>query len=64
MKYTIVDVLKIIKNQLNTIPVSGQHVLTMAGVFSNLETLIDTLTPQNEKEPSERDGDSDGGICP
>lgn len=56
-QYTISEVLKIVKKQLLTIPVSGQNIYTMAAALQNLDVCINTLdTPIEEK-----DGGNDGG---
>lgn len=57
-KYSIVDVLGIIKGQLLTIPVQGQHVSTMAAAMSNLDALMIALQ-QKEKAVVEN-----GGVSP
>lgn len=48
--YTITDVLAIIKAQLDTIPVNGQHVRTMAAIMSNLESVIEATQKANNTE--------------
>lgn len=50
-QYTVKEVLEIIKTQLETIPVSGESVRTMASVFTNLDALIEIFTPVEKKEP-------------
>lgn len=53
MNYTIKDVLKIVRTQLGTIPVSGQHVLTMAAVYNNLDAAIAVLETPDPKPAQE-----------
>lgn len=44
-KYSVVEVLQIIKTQLETIPVAGKHVQTMAAAMQNLDACIDAFIP-------------------
>lgn len=55
-QYTIADVLKIIKGQLETIPVNGKHIYTMAAVFNNIDAITQALK-HKEKEVA-----TDGGT--
>lgn len=55
-KYTIMDVLKIIKGQLETIPVNGPHVYTMAAVFGNIDAITEAL------KRKESEAVTDGGT--
>lgn len=52
-QYTIKDVLKIVRKQLDTIPVSGQHVQTMAAVYGNLDAVIAVLETPDPKPAQE-----------
>lgn len=52
-EFTVSDVLQIIKSQLETIPVTGQNVRTMAGVFNNIDILLDACAVSKKDEEAD-----------
>lgn len=56
-RYSVLEVLEIIKSQLYTIPVAGQHAVSMASALQNLDVLIKLHHSEETKAVSE-----DGNI--